>query len=54
MKRAIVKFIDGEHCNIEGDSIDFDNVWVSIHLGGEIVGMFRLENINCVYISEKK
>ena len=54
MKRAIVKFTDGEYCNLEADYIDADDTWVSIHLGDKIVGVFRLENINCVYISEKK
>ena len=54
MKRAIVKFINGDHCNLEADYIDGDDTWVSIHLGDKIVGIFRLDNINCVYISEKK
>ena len=53
MKRAIVKFIDGEYCNIEADYIDADDTWVSIHLGDKIVGIFRLEQIKCIYISEK-
>ena len=53
MKRAIVKFIDGEYCNIEADFIDADDTYVSIHLDDRTVGIFRLEHIKCIYISEK-
>ena len=53
MKRAIVKFIDGGYCNLEANYIDADDTYISIHLGDKIVGIFRLEQIKCVYISEK-
>lgn len=53
MKRAIVKFIDGEYCNLEADYIDFDDKYISIHLGNHIVGVFALEYVKGVYISEK-
>ena len=54
MKRAIIKFIDKEYCNIEADYIDADDTYVSIHLGDKVVGIFRLDQIRCVYISEQK
>lgn len=54
MKRAIIKFIDKEYCNIEADYIDADDTYVSIHLGDKVVGIFRLDHIRCVYISEQK
>lgn len=53
MKRAIVKFTDDEYCNVEADYIDTDDTYVSIHNGDKIVGIFRLETLKCVYISEK-
>ena len=53
MKRAIVKFKDGGYCNIEADYIDFDDKYISIHLGNKIMGIFALECILAAYISEK-
>ena len=53
MKRAIVKFIDGEYCNLEADYIDADDTYVSVYLADKITGIFRLEYIKCIYISEK-
>ena len=53
MKRAIVAFQDGKHCNIEADYIDADDTFMSIHLGNVIVGIFHLEHIKYAYISEK-
>ena len=54
MGKAIIKFQDGGYCNIEADYIDADDTYVSIHKGDKIVGIFRLDQLKCVYISEKK
>ena len=53
MQRAIISFVEGGFCNLEADYIDTDGTYVSVHLGDKIVGIFRLEQIKCVYISEK-
>ena len=53
MKKAIVKFKDDEYVNIEADYIDADDKFVSVHLGDKIVGIFALEYIKAVYLSEK-
>lgn len=53
MKRAIVKFTDGEYCNLEADRIDADDKYVSVHCGDNIVGIFQLEHIKAIYLSEK-
>lgn len=53
MKRAIIKFQDGEHCNIEADYLDADEKYISVHLENKIVGIFALEYVKAAYISEK-
>ena len=52
MKRAVVKFQDGGYCNLEADYIDYDEKYISIHLGNKIVGVFALEFVVGAYISE--
>lgn len=53
MKRAIVKFKDGEYVNIEADYLDADDKYISVHLEDKIMGIFELEFIKAAYISEK-
>lgn len=54
MTRAIVKFQDGEYCNIEADYIDADEKYIYIHLDNKIMGIFEFEYVKAAYISEKK
>ncbi len=53
MKRAIIKFVDGEYCNLEADYLDADDEYVSIHLDDHLVGIFQLEHVKAAYISDK-
>ena len=48
------KFLDDEYCNLEADYIDADDKYVSVHLGDKIVGIFQLEYVKAVYISNKE
>lgn len=52
MQRAVIKFTDNEYCNLEADYIDADDKYVSVHLEDHIVGIFQLEYVKAVYISE--
>ena len=54
MKRAILKFVDGEYVNVQANYIDMDDKYISIHLDDVIVGVFQLEYVKAAYISEKE
>ena len=54
MQRAVISFVDGGFCNLEADYIDADDKYVSVHLGDKIVGIFQLEYVKAVYISNKE
>lgn len=53
MKRAIIKFTDGEYCNLPADYMDIDAEWVSIYEDDKLVGIFKLEDLKAAYISDK-
>lgn len=53
MKRAIIKFEDGEHCNLPADHIDADENMVSVFKDDALIGLFNISCVNAVYISEK-
>lgn len=54
MKRAIVKLDEGEYVNVEADYMDADEKYVSIHSGDKLVGIFQMEKIKCIYLSEER
>ena len=53
MKRAIIKFIDGEYCNLEADYMDADKNYISIYLNARLIGIFPIEHIKAAYLSDK-
>lgn len=53
MKRAIIKFIDGEYCNLEADYMDADENYISIYLNDHLIGIFHIEHIKAAYLSDK-
>lgn len=53
MKRAIIKFTDGGHCNLLADYIDADENYISVFNEGILIGIFNLSCIKAAYISEK-
>lgn len=53
VKRAIIKFTDGEYCNLPADYMDIDAEWVSIYEDDKLVGIFKLEDLKAAYISDK-
>lgn len=54
MKRAIIKFTDGEYYNLPAEYIDMDEDWISIYdEDDKIVGIFKLEAVNAAYVSDK-
>ena len=57
MKRCIVQFNDGGHCNIIADKIQIggeDEDFIFVYDCGRLVGMFDLRMVLCAYISESK
>jgi hypothetical protein len=56
MKRVVVKFKDKEldHTNIEGDCIYYNEDFIYIYKGDNIVGMVRPDLVNLICISEKQ
>lgn len=56
MKRVVVKFKDKEldHTNIEGDYIYYNEDFIYIYKGDNIVGMVRPDLVNLICISEKQ
>lgn len=56
MTRCVIKFKDGDHCNLEADSIivtgeGYIQIWCGEH---KLVGIFFLAEIKAVYLTEKK
>lgn len=53
MKRAIVKFSNGDYCNLPADYMDCDDTLLSIYCEDNLVGVFKVDEVVCAYISEK-
>ena len=57
MKRCIVQFNDGGHCNIIADKLVIggdDNDTFFVYDCGQLVGYFDMRMVLCAYISEMK
>lgn len=54
MTRAIIKFKNGDHLNIQADCIDLRDGWVMAWRGDLIVAFVRDEVVDACYLSEKK
>lgn len=54
MKRLIVKFIDGEFCNMRVTRIERTESIVFAYDGEVFIGMFDLGCVYCLYVTEGK
>lgn len=54
MKRLVVKFIDGDYCNMRVTRIERSDSVVFAYENDDFIGMFDLGIVNCLYISEGK
>ena len=54
MKRLIVKFSDGEFCNMRVTRIERTESIVFAYDGEDFIGMFDLGCVNCLYVTEGK
>ena len=52
MKRLVVKFIDGDYCNMRVSRIEKIDSVVFAYDGENFIGMFDLGTVACLYISE--
>lgn len=53
MLRVIVKFYSGDYCNLSADRMDCDDTLLSIYFEDRLVGIFKIDEVVCAYISEK-
>ena len=54
MKRVYIKFTYDDHMNIEGDYNCYNENFICVYKGDDIVAMVRPEIVNLICISEKK
>ena len=54
LPKCVVKFQDGNYCNLEADYLVIQDECVQVWLGEQrLVGIFRLSEIFAIYLTEK-